>query len=200
MGKAKSGELVWQGSESGGAPDSDLPNPFESLDLSPLDPCLPDVLGQAESLLDKVAGDSAGMALYTLGQLGDHLDLTFDLTEDLIRIRERRAVAADPEEDAVLANLGRVQSELLRCKDELQSGLAALAPGVRDASRALGMADSVVARLDLLVSKVEEVIEYAQAAGADETLVGGLERTAEELLQAQQEAAAAFLEIFEATW
>jgi hypothetical protein len=208
MGNAKSGELVWQAGslvsdEKDVIWDAKFQLTFENVDAA--DPCLPANGHSSDQLfldspLEAIASDSAGLALWSLRQLGDHLDVAFDLTEDLLRMQERRIREGNREADSLLVDLGRVQDQLLRCKDEVQGGINSLEPGIRDASKALGMADSLVARLDLLVTKVEEIIADAAQGGSDAMLLEGLERAAEELLSTHQEAAVAFLEIFEATW
>lgn len=200
MGKATSGELVWQGAKAIEGRNKDLAEAFgKALGLQKKNPCPGDAAPP-----DAIASDSAGVALWSMQQVGDHLDLNFDLVEDLIRLREGQVPGEAREADEVLEDLSRIQAELLKSKDEVLTCLEALEPGVRNPSKALGLADSLVGRLDLLTTKIEEMRDGARARGlgfsAEEQMLAGLERASEDLWRTQQEAAFAFLEIFEATW
>lgn len=201
MGKATSGELIWQGARAIEGRHKDLAEALgKALGLQKKDPCASN--GQAPP--EAIASDSAGMALWSMKQVGDHLDTNFDLVEDLVRLREGLLPAEAREGDAVLEDLARIQAELLKSKDEVLTCLEALEPGVRNPSKALGLADSLVGRLDLLTGKIEDMRDGVRAEGlgfsAEEHFLAGLERASEDLWSTQQEAAFAFLEIFEATW
>ncbi len=200
MGKATTGELIWQGARAIEGRHKDLAEALgKALGLKKKDP---GDNGQAPS--DAIASDSAGIALWSMQQVGDHLDVNFDLVEDLVRLREGIVTAVARDDDPILEDLTRLQAELLKSKDEVLTCLEALEPGVRNPSKALGLADSLVGRLDLLTTKIEEMRDDVRAKGlgfsAEEQFLADVERTCEALWRTQQEAAFAFLEIFEATW
>lgn len=201
MGKATTEDQIWQGARAIEGRHQDFAEALgKALGLRKKTPEVGDGLAPPEA----IASDSAGVALWSMQQVGEHLDVNFDLVEDLIRLREGQLPPDAREGDAVLEDLERVQAELLKSKDEVLSCLEALVPGGRNPSKALGLADSLVGRLDLLTAKIEAMRDEARSRGlgfsAEEQFLAGLERASEDLWGTQQEAAFAFLEIFEATW
>jgi len=196
MGKGNTGELVFEASEAESR--EDLVDALgKALGLEKRDPSQ-----DGDPPQEAIASDSAGVAMWSLRQVGDRIDVDFDLAEDLIRLREAGLGELEREADAILEDLGRVQAELLKTKDEVMSGLNALEPGARDPSKALGLADSLVGRLDLITMKMEALVAEAQqrGEGIESSFMDALDRAADELWRTQQEAVFAFLEIFEATW
>lgn len=142
--------------------------------------------------------DTAAFARWWLEQVGTRLAGDLASLEAVIKQRKQALPRGRKVDDPGVTNLGRIRSEIKKSTAEVERGLMALEPDERDPSKALGMADSLVARLDHVSTLLEETIEAH--ADSDEPFKASLAAALERSVACQQEATFAFDEVFEATW